>query len=166
MNYPGIDGFLGTRASLMLDVVFLAMFAVVPVLGWSVWLVKCRRNYSLHKRVQLMLGALLLVTVVLFEIDVRINGWVQRAESSPRYPHTVFAVLYIHLFFAVTTTGLWIAVITRALRHCPVPPTPGTHSPSHRFWGRLAAIDMTFTAVTGWVFYYVAFVSGRLALLR
>ena len=26
---PGIDGFLGTRGSLMLDIVFLAMFAVV-----------------------------------------------------------------------------------------------------------------------------------------
>ena len=35
--YPGIDGFLGTRASWMLDVLFLAMFAVVVVLGWSVY---------------------------------------------------------------------------------------------------------------------------------
>ena len=54
------DGFLGTRASLMLDVVFLAMFVVVPALAWSVYLVKVRRNYGLHKRVQLLLGSVLL----------------------------------------------------------------------------------------------------------
>ena len=38
-DYGGINGFLGTRASLMLDVVFLAMFVVVPVLAGSVYLV-------------------------------------------------------------------------------------------------------------------------------
>ena len=37
-SYPGIGGFLGTRGSLMLDVVFLAMFVVVPLLAVSVWL--------------------------------------------------------------------------------------------------------------------------------
>ena len=36
---PGINGILGTRASLMLDVVFLAMFAILPVLAFSIWLV-------------------------------------------------------------------------------------------------------------------------------
>ncbi len=159
MGIFGIDGFLGTRASLMLDVVFLAMFVVIPVLGWSVWLVKYRRNYSLHKRVQLTLGAVLLVTVVLFEIDVRLYGWAQRAQVSPHYPRMVFASLYVHLFFAVTTTGLWIVVIARAMRRFPVPPIPGSHSTSHRLWGWLATIDMTCTAITGWVFYYLAFVA-------
>ena len=43
-DYPGIDGFLGTRASLMLDVVFLAMFAVLPVMGWSIWKVRRRAD--------------------------------------------------------------------------------------------------------------------------
>ena len=66
-----MDGFLQTRASIMLDVVFLAMFAVVPLLGWSIHLVRNRRNYALHKRVQLTLGILLLVAVTLFELDMR-----------------------------------------------------------------------------------------------
>jgi putative membrane protein len=128
-------------------------------LGWSVWLVKYRCNYSLHKRVQLTLGAVLLVTVILFEVDVRIHGWVQRAEVSPHYPQLVFASLYVHLFFAVTTTGLWIMVIARALLRFPKPPMPGTHSAGHRLWGWIATIDMTCTAITGWIFYYLAFVA-------
>jgi uncharacterized membrane protein len=69
MDYPGIDGFLGTRASLILDVVFLAMFAIVPVLGWSIWLVKRRRNYLLHKRIQIVLLVVLGLTVGLFDDD-------------------------------------------------------------------------------------------------
>lgn len=159
MQYPGINGFLGNRASLMLDIVFLAMFVVVPVLGYSVWLVKARRAYQLHKRIQLTLGAVLLAAVSLFEVDMRVNGWEERAHVSPHYPGMVYASLYVHLFFAVTTAVLWFAVIFRALRQFPRPPVPGPHSPSHRFWGKLAAIGMALTAATGWVFYWLAFVS-------
>ncbi len=77
-DYPGIDGFLGTRASLMLDVVFAAMFVVLPVLAWSIQQVRYHRRYVLHKRVQLLLGTVLLVAVTLFEIDMRLNDWTLR----------------------------------------------------------------------------------------
>lgn len=161
--YGGIDGFLGTRASLMLDVVFVAMFAVVPVLGVSIWLVKYRRAFQLHKQIQLALGIILLVTVVLFEVDMRVNGWRDRAVESTFYDathtwHPVNLSLAVHLVFAVTTAVLWVAVIVRALRQFPSPPVPGPHSSSHLFWARLAAIDMVMTSVTGWVFYILAFV--------
>jgi len=51
-----MDGFLGTRATLMLDVVFLAMFVVLPVLAASIYLVRARKNYLWHKRIQVALG--------------------------------------------------------------------------------------------------------------
>ncbi|MBX3412221.1 MAG: DUF420 domain-containing protein [Pirellulales bacterium] len=162
MEYAGFNGFLGTRASFMLDVVFLAMFAVMPALIWSVWLVRYRRNYLWHKRVQLALAAVLAVTVVIFEVDIRVHGWRERAEASPYYgtptqPGIVFTVLYVHLFFAVSTAILWTLVVVRALRRFPSPPVPSEHSASHLLWGRLAAIDMGLTTVTGWTFYYLAF---------
>src|SRR5947207_1895293 len=101
-DYGGINGFLGTRASLMLDVVFLAMFVVLPALAWSVYLVKVRRNYALHKRVQLTLGTVLLAAVTLFEIDMRVNGWEPRAVPSPYWAGgTVSTLLNVHLVFAV-----------------------------------------------------------------
>ena len=160
----GIDGFLGTRASFMLDVVTLAMALLLPVLGWSIYLVKYRQMYSLHKRVQLTLGVVLLVTVLLFEIDMRINGWRDRAAPSPYSGHEggidwVFVALGVHLCFAITTAILWAAVIIRALRAFPQPPAPSRHSAWHRRYARLAAIDLLCTAVTGWIFYYLAFVA-------
>ncbi|MCE9526788.1 MAG: hypothetical protein K8R36_12125, partial [Planctomycetales bacterium] len=63
-------GFLGTRGSLMLDVVFLAMFAVVPLLALSIYLVK-QKKYAQHKLINLILGVVLLIAVLVFEIDMR-----------------------------------------------------------------------------------------------
>ena len=55
--FPGIDGFLGTRATLTLDLLVSAMLVVVLVLGWSIYQVRYRRRYLLHKRTQITLGA-------------------------------------------------------------------------------------------------------------
>ncbi len=159
-----MNGFLGTRASLMLDVVFLAMFAVLPILGISVWLVRVRRAYELHKRIQLLLGFVLLTTVTLFEIDMRMNGWRDRAVASPYYGTErttgwVDRALYVHLVFAISTAVLWGVVLWRAWRRFPRPAAPGAHSGSHVFWARLAACDMVATSVTGWFFYWLAFVA-------
>lgn len=156
-----MDGFLpGSRASIMLDVVFVAMFAVLPVLAWSVWLVRSRKRYALHKKVQLGLAGVLLVTVGAFEIDMQLlTVWELRAEPSPYWPTGVWTSLGIHLAFAVPTFVLWIVVVVRALRRFPKPPTPGEHSSSHRFWGWLATAGMALTALTGWIFYWLAFVA-------
>jgi hypothetical protein len=156
--YSGIDGFLGTRASLMLDVVFLAMFVVVPVLAWSVYVVRVRRNYALHKRVQVTLGLVLLAAVTLFEVDMRVNGWTERAEPSPHWSNgTVQNALAVHLVFAVSTAVVWIVVMVRALRNFTSPPLPGPHSAWHKRWAWIAAIDMGLTSLTGWIFYWLAF---------
>ena len=159
-GYPGLNGVLGTRASLVLDLLFLAMFAVVVVLAWSVYQVKYRRRYLVHKWVQVVLGVILLSAVIVFEIDIRIHGWEDRAagQLGGHVTSTVWTALYIHLFFAVTSVFLWPTVIGRALRNFPDPPVPAPHSDWHRRWGWIAAIDMLLTAVTGWTFYYLAFV--------
>ena len=67
--------------------------------------------------------------------------------------------LWIHLFFAVTTFALWIGVTIAALKRFSRPPLPGPHSRRHLVWGKLAAIDMLLTALTGWSFYWLAFVA-------
>jgi len=166
VGYPGVDGFIpGSRATIMLDVVFVAMFAVVPILLWSIYLVVRRRNYVLHKRIQLTLGSVLLLAIAAFEIDMRfISGWRERAMPSPYYGMSdelggVFAALWIHLFFAVPTALLWLVVIARAVRNFPSPPRPAEHSGFHVWWAKLAAVGMVMTAITGWIFYYLAFMA-------
>jgi putative membrane protein len=163
-DYPGIDGFLGFRGSLMLDVVFLAMFAVLPALAVSIYLVRQGR-FASHKKLQLTLGAILLVAVVAFEVDVRLNDWTVRAAPSPyfnlddKWGCPAGIALIVHLFFAIPTAVLWTMVIVQALRQFPHPPIPGQHSRAHRFWGYLAVAEMCGTAITGWIFYYLAFIA-------
>ena len=161
-EFSGIDGFLGTRASLVLDLLVVAMAVVIVVLGWSVYQVKYRRRYQLHKWVQITLGIILGIVVLLFEVDIRIHGWRERAtgqiNGSPS--RAVWAALYIHLVFAVSSVLLWPVVIVRALRNFPSPPEPGPHSMWHIRWARIAAVDMVLTAITGWAFYWFAFVGS------
>lgn len=160
IDYPGLDGFLGTRATFMLDVLVLAMGAIVAALAWSIYQVKYRRRYELHKWVQVSLGVVLLVAVIVFEVDVRLNGWQERAagELGGHASQLVMTSLAIHLVFAVSSSILWPIVIVRALLNFPNPPQPGPHSRFHVRWARIAAIDMFITAITGWSFYYLAFV--------
>jgi len=148
-----------SRAPFMLDLVAVAILAVVPVLAWSIYLVRHKKNYSLHKRIQVALGVVLLVVVSIFELDMRLHGWRQFATDSPFYNTWVFPALYAHLVFAVSTVLLWVVVIVAALRRFASPPVPNEYSSRHRRIARLAAIDMVCTAVSGWVFYVLAFVA-------
>jgi uncharacterized membrane protein YozB (DUF420 family) len=155
------------RGSLMLDVVFVAMFVVVPTLGVSLWLVKYRRNYQLHKTLQLAMASVLLVAVILFEVDIRVNGWEHRAEPSPyfdvanKWSCPAGRALIVHLCFAVPTFVLWVVVVAGALRRFSRPPSPGPHSQWHARYATLAAVGMLLTAVTGWIFYWLAFVATK-----
>ena len=160
MEFPGWDGFLGTRASLMLDLVVVAMVAVVVVMGWSIREVKQRRKFTLHKRVQITLAVLLAIAIAAFEVEIRQFGWEDRAsgELGGSASGSVWTALYVHLFFAITTVLLWPIVIVMAIRRFPVPPEPGRHSLFHRRWARLAAWDMLLTSISGWIFYWLAFV--------
>lgn len=157
-TFTGINGFLGTRASLMLDVVFVALFLVLPAMAWAIWTVRYRRNYALHKRLQLAISGALGVVLVAFEVDMQlVSGWRDRAALSPYWSDGVMASLYVHLVFSISTAALLLYVVVGALRNIPKPPGPSPYSARHMFWARLAAIDLLMTSITGWIFYWMAF---------
>ena len=163
----GIDGFLGTRASIGMDVVLVGLIALLPVMAWSIAAVR-QGHYALHKRLQLFIVAALLTAIVVFEIDVRlVSDWKLRAAGGPPWaeaanvwwPRSVLVALAIHLVFAISTLVLWAWVVWEAIARFPVPPAPGGHGPRHRRMARLAALDLVATAVTGTIFYWLAFVA-------
>jgi hypothetical protein len=159
------DGFLGYKSSFMLDFVVVALVLIVPALLFSLYAVKVRRNFTLHRNLQLLLGGVLLVAVAAFEVDLRLQGgWqavVQKGEPKLSGEKLAFIakLLYVHLVFAISTPFLWGATIFWALRRFPHPPLPGPHSRLHKTLGWLSTIDVTLTALTGLAFYYFAFVA-------
>jgi len=162
------DGFLGYNTTFMLDFVVVSLLLIVPILVYSLWMVKRQRAYSLHRRLQVVLGAILLVAVGAFEIDLQVvhGGW-ENVVAKSYSDDALLAVriqqsqpwLWLHLIFAVTTPIFWIITMVLALRRFSNPPHPDSHSALHKKLGWISAVDITMTAVTGLVFYYVAFIS-------
>ena len=159
------DGFLGYKTSFMLDVVVCALVLVVPVLLYSIYVVKFQQKYQLHRTLQLTLGVVLLITVGAFEVDLQLvhGGWeniVNKREVSPDHLEFVRKVLWVHLCFAITTPILWAVTIVLAMRRFPSPVVPGPHSSLHKKLAWLSTVDITLTSVTGLVFYYYAFIAA------
>lgn len=156
-----MTGILPFRGSLMLDLVFLAMFLVVALLVVSVVLAK-RGALAWHRNLQLAMAIVLAIAVIAFEVDMRFitKDWRKLAEPSPYYESGVVNLaLIIHLCFAIPTPLWWVAVITGALRKFPKPPVPNEYSARHRRMGWIGVGLMVATSVTGWVFYALAFIA-------
>ncbi len=154
-------GFLPTRGSIMLDFVFAAMFGIIAIMGVSIYLVRYRKKYDLHKWIQIGLGVTLLLAVAAFEIDLQLfTNWRELAKASPHYSTLVDYSLWIHLCFAIPTPLMWIYVIVQGVRKFPSPVTPCEYSATHILTARIAAIGMLMTAVTGWIFYWLAFIAS------
>lgn len=144
----------------MLDFVVVAMVLVLVALGYSVFQVRKKKNAKLHRTVQLVTAVVLLVTLIAFEVHVRMTDWRSLAEPSPYFESgLVDWSLWIHLLFAIPTPVVWGVVIGFGLSRFKKSFEVGRFNQTHRFWGRVAAGMMGMTAVTGWVFYYLAFVA-------
>ncbi|MFN7805532.1 MAG: DUF420 domain-containing protein [Planctomycetaceae bacterium] len=157
------NGFLGYPASFMLDVVVCALLVVVPLLIFNISVVRWGGNYQLHKRLQLLLAAVLLLAVGLFEVDMQWQGGVNAIlakRARPLNPEELASfrwLLFVHLFFAISTVFLWTATVVLAWRRFPTPARPAAHSRLHKILGWLSALDITGTAVTGLLVYYYGF---------
>lgn len=151
-------GFLPfSRASFLMDFVVVAMMLIIPILVTSVGIVRYRKSYEVHRKIQVGLGSLLGVTIVFFELDVRLNGWRHLAEVSPFYETLVFPALIVHLFFAIPTFFLWIVTIFFGIKYYT--PEDPLKNKFHKIMGRISAAFMVGTAFTGWVFFWLAFVA-------
>jgi hypothetical protein len=162
-----IHGFLPfSRATIMFDVVAVALVAFLPVLAWSISLAR-RGRYALHKRVQLTLAATLFATVLLFEVDVQWSkfmiegGWRSLTVESPYHGAVIDRLLRVHLSFATVTAVLWVVTTWQAVANFSKPPAPGPHSRNHKALAWTSTVGLFVTSTTGWTFYYLAFVAVK-----
>jgi putative membrane protein len=147
-----------SRANIMFDFVALAMFIVCPVLHYSIGLVK-KKKYQLHRNIQIILAGVLLIAVTLFEVDVRVNGWRHLAEQSPYYDSILFPALIIHICFSMAAVLSWIVMIFQARKIFADGIKPNLMSSKHKKLGHIAKNTMYLTSITGWIFYYLAFIA-------
>lgn len=153
-------GFLGTDADLLIDVIIVALPIVLGVMVWAIRKAK-QRDWTTHRNAQIALTAVLAVVVTALEIDLHYmsDGIMEMAAASKYGAETLNWVLRVHLVFSTTTAILWIGLILMSLKKFGSPPKPAAFSARHRFWGRIAAVDMALTALTGLAFYVLCFVT-------
>lgn len=154
------QGFVpGSRGTLMIDAIAIAMAVLVPFLTWALALARWQGDFQKHKKVQIGISSGLGLIIVLFEIDVRLHDWVELARPSPYFATLLFPVFYGHLFCAISATILWSLTLTTALRRFSKPPRPNSFSAIHKQLGYATAFFMYTTALTGTLFFYLAFVA-------
>ncbi|MDH5655893.1 MAG: hypothetical protein OEZ34_08295 [Spirochaetia bacterium] len=153
-NFP--PSFLGSRASSLVDLIILSLAVIVPVMFYS-YLSAKKRKYSVHKSFQVGLTAVLTVTILLFEIDMSKHGGIFEMSRGGMFENTLLLNLsiYVHLFFSVSTSIIWLVLIVISLIRFPSPPVPSAFSKTHRFWGKAGMIFMLMTAVTGVELFFV-----------
>jgi hypothetical protein len=143
------QGFLGTRADLLMDIVIVALVAVVPIVLYN-WRLARIGDYPRHKAMQIALASLLALVVAVFEYNLRLQGgiFVATAASSYAGTATLNFWIYLHTLFAITTLVIWVALVALSLRRFPRPPAPNAFSATHRRWGRIGMVWMLLTGVT------------------
>lgn len=155
-----MSGFIpSSRGSFILDFIVVAMALVLPILIFSIWHVKYKKNLAFHRTLQIGLGSVLGIAIIAFELDMRIFGWRHLAEPSPYYETLVFPLLIIHLCFAIPTLFLWSYTIFMGIKHS-IEKSLNKARKQHKLLGTTSAYMMVGTTVTGWIFYYFAFIAS------
>lgn len=152
------QGFLGTRADVLMDIVIVSLAIILPVLAIS-WRLALTRRWATHRTVQVTLGSGLGVVVLLFETDLRLSGGIFKLTSPSRYAGTALLNVSIwgHTALAISTAVLWGWMLVAALRRFDREPKPGPYSARHRLFGRIGMVAMALTGITGIELYVLGF---------
>lgn len=152
------QGFLGTRADVLMDLVIVSLAAILPIL-WFSWTRARRGAWGTHKRTQLALGITLAVVVSLFETDLRMAGGIFELTKASAFHGTALlnASIWIHMALSISTALIWLALTIASVRKFNSPPRPSAFSSTHKLWGRVGMIDMALTGISGIELYVVGF---------
>ncbi len=147
-----IPGFLGTRGDLIVDIVMVASAALPFLLFIAIRFAK-KERYDLHKWSQIILFTVVNLLVIALEMDIRFGGLDKVIEQSRYYGSNTLATIFvIHLFFAVSSTLLWLWLIIISVRRYPV-----HFRFPHKKYGLIVFADVIMTTITGWILYALAF---------
>jgi len=150
-------GFL-SRASWIFDLVAIAMVVFLPLMVFGISLAEKKKNFAAHRKMQIFLASLLGVVLLVFEIQIRMYGWRHLLSEQSPYFKYVDDALRVHLFFAVMAAIFWLVTVVHAIYFFRDDLRPKVGSHIHRILGKASAVTMVLTAVTGWIFYGLAFV--------
>ena len=151
------QGFLGTRADLLVDVVFVVNVIAPIWAGFAAWLAR-KREHRRHMKLQLILWATLFVCVLLLEGNIRLSGGSGSLVSGSPYEGTTLlrTVFLLHIGPAVLTYVLWLYLVVASFRRWHVA-LPGGFSGRHKKLGKLVILGLVWVAASAAAVYWLGF---------
>jgi len=148
-------GFLGTRAAFYMDIVTL-YFAILPfLLAFSIRQAVIGK-ITLHYKSQMVILALTVVMVLIFEIGVRLGGgFVEYVKLSSVSYDFLLLFLAVHILIALLAVGGWIYLMITSYQTYIKEGKDGMEK--HRRMGKWIFAALTLTSVMGCSIYLFLF---------
>lgn len=148
----------GSRADFLENFAYLATL-LAPIVSLLSYRLARRRQFDVHRRMQVALLAFCWAAVLGLELDIRFSGGSGSivAQAASGYARAARGLLSVHIAAAVATYAIWsvLAIIsTRRFRS----QLPGTFSRLHRRLGWTVFAGLVFTAVSATGMYFLTFV--------
>lgn len=150
------DGFLGTRAGLLIDVA-LIYFVLAPFLVFGSIRIGRHGGHKTHRNLQAGLFGLMIVCVLTLEVSIRSGGTMEALSKSVfSGTNTLTAVFVFHLLVAVSTFVSWLTLaILSWKRFGDV--LPGVFSRTHKLVGKTTFVGLCLSSLTGTMLYVMGF---------
>ncbi len=147
-----MEGFLGTRADFIVDLV-MTISGFLPFLLVFTFYMALKGKHKLHKFLQITLFSIVVVLVIALEWDVQLGGLSGISDKSPYAGTTELLVVFlVHLFFAVSSFFGWLWLIVKSSKRYPK-----DFDFNHKRWGKILFFGIVMMAVTGWLLYWMTF---------
>ncbi len=148
----------GTRASLAVDFTYL-MTLIAPVASWVSFRLARSRREDLHRRIQIAVLVLCVISVLAFEVNIRVAGGSGAflAQAPNDAVGSARALLWAHISIAVITYGIWTYLAVVSSRRFRVS-LPGAFTKRHKRIGKLVFVGLWLTAASATGMYFLAFV--------
>ena len=152
-------GFLGTRATFLIDIIvsFLVILPIIVMI--SIFLVK--RNYiKIHQFLQVSLFLISISALALFAYSVHyVEGFEYLIQKSSVGAKEAFVILTVHVTTVVITILIWFLTIFYALNDRKRRALPGVYSEPHKRAGRRVLLGIVMMALTSLTIYFVLYIA-------
>ena len=143
-----MQGFLGTSAPLMMDLIIVSLTLIVPCLIYSIRQAKSG-NIHQHRLYQIILSVVLLFAVTLFELEMQLVGGIENIIEKERYTTPFRIYLWTHIAISISTILLWGITLFTALKHYDGEVMAPEHRSLHRKLGWGSTLLLLLTSLTG-----------------
>jgi len=141
-------GFLGTPAPLMMDFIVVSLTLLVPCLCYSIFQAKAG-NIRVHRLLQILLSAILILAVTLFEVEMKWVGGIENIMEKERYTLNFRIYLWAHIGLSTSTILVWGFTLFKALKNFDGVHLKAAHRGLHRKLGWSSSLLLVLTSVTG-----------------